>query len=186
MARLTYSMSVSLDGYVEDADGKFDWSAPDEEVHAFVNDLHRGVGTFLLGRRIHDELTYWDDPPDLDEQPSCVQDFAAIWQAADKVVYSRTLEALRTERTRVESAFDPEAVRRMKSQSERDLGIGGPELAAQAIAAGLVDDVQLFVVPIVLGAGKPALPLDRRLALRLQDERRFANGTLFLHYRTRA
>ena len=186
MASLIYSAIASLDGYIADANGKFDWAEPDEEVHSCVNDLARPVGTYLLGRRMYEVLAYWDDPPAFDEQPSFVQDFAEIWQAADKVVYSRTLETARTGRTRIEREFDPEAVRQLKSQSDRDVAVGGPDLAAQAIRAGLVDDYQLFVVPVIVGAGKPALPRDGRFELDLLDERRFRNGTVFLHYRTRS
>ena len=185
MASLIYSTIASLDGYIADEDGKFDWAEPDEEVHTFINDLERPVGTYLLGRRMYDVLAYWDDPPTLDEQPSFVQEFAEIWQAADKVVYSRTLETARTARTRIERAFDSEAIRQLKAQSDRDLTVGGPDLAAQAIRAGLVDDYQMFVVPVVVGAGKRSLPRDGRIELELLDERRFRNGTVFLHYRTR-
>jgi dihydrofolate reductase len=185
MARLIYSTIASLDGYIADEDGKFDWAEPDEEVHTFINDLERPVGTYLLGRGMYEVLAYWDDPPSLAEQPSFVQEFAEIWQAADKVVYSRTLETARTARTRIERDFDPEAIRRLKAQSDRDVTIGGPELAAQAIRAGLVDDYQMFVVPVVVGAGKQSLPRDGRIELELLDERRFGNGTVFLHYRTR-
>jgi dihydrofolate reductase len=186
MARLIYSTIASLDGYIADEAGKFDWAKPDEEVHTFINDLERPVGTHLLGRRMYEVLAYWDDPPNLDEQPSFVQEFAVIWQAADKVVYSKTLETARTARTRMERDFDPEAVRQLKAQSDRDVTVGGPELAAQAITAGLVDDYQLFIVPFVVGAGTQALPSDGgRIALELLDERRFRNGTVFLHYRNR-
>src|SRR4051794_4737965 len=139
MARLVYSAIASLDGYVADADGKFDWSAPDEEVHAFVNDLDRGVGTFLLGRRMYEVLVAWETMR-VDDQPEVIRDFQEIWRAADKIVYSRTLEVPSSERTRIEREFDPETVRQLKAASERDLGVGGPELAAQAIAAGLVDE----------------------------------------------
>ncbi len=185
MASLIYSAIASLDGYIADEDGEFGWAQPDEEVHTFINDLERPVGTHLLGRRMYEVLAYWDDPPALDEQPSHVREFAEIWQAADKIVYSRTLETARTGRTRIERDFDPEAIRRLKSRSDRDLTVGGPDLAAQAIRAGLVDDYQMFVVPIVVGAGKQALPRDVRIPLELLDERRFRNGTVFLHYRTR-
>jgi dihydrofolate reductase len=178
-------MIASLDGYIADEDGKFDWAEPDEEVHTFINDLGRPVGTYLLGRRMYEVLAYWDDPPALDEQPSFVQEFAQIWRAADKVVYSRTLETARTARTRIERDFDAEAIRQLKAQSDHDVTVGGPDLAAQAIRAGLVDDYQLFVVPVVVGGGKQALPRDCRIALELVDERRFRNGTVFLHYRTR-
>ena len=183
MASLIYSTTASLDGYVADEDGKFDWAEPDEEVHTFINDLHRPVGTYLLGRRMYEVLAYWDDPPALDEQPSFVQEFAEIWQAADKVVYSRTLETARTARTRIERAFDPEAIRQLKSAAARDIGVGGSELAGQAIRAGLVDEIQLFLTPILVGGGTPALPDDVRVKLELLDERRFADGVVYLHYR---
>jgi len=185
MASRIYSTTASLDGYIADEEGKFDWAEPDEEVHRFINDLERPVGTYLLGRRMYEVLAYWDDPPALDEQPSFVQEFAEIWQGADKVVYSRTLEVAQTARTRIERDFDPEAIRQLKAQSDRDLAVAGPDLAAQAIRAGLVDDYQLFVVPVVVGAGKQSLPRDGRIELELLDERRLRNGTVFLHYRTR-
>ncbi len=184
MARLIYSAIGSLDGYVADEHGKFDWAEPDEEVHAFVNDLARPVGTFLLGRRMYDVLAYWDDPPALDEQPRVIQEFTEIWQSADKVVYSRTLEAARTARTRIERDFDAEAVRRLKAESDRDLAVGGPDLAAQAIRAGLVDEYQLFLTPVLVGAGTRSLPREVRIDLDLVDERRFRNGTVFLRYGT--
>ena len=186
MARLIYSIIASLDGYVADEDGKFDWAEPDEEVHTFINDLERPVGTYLLGRRMYNVLAYWEDPPALDEQPSVMREFTEIWRAADKIVYSRTLETARTARTRIQRDFDPEAVWRLKEQSDRDVTVGGPELAAQAIRAGLVDAYQLFVVPVVVGAGKQALPRAGLIELELVDERRFRNGTVFLHYRPRA
>jgi dihydrofolate reductase len=185
MARLIYSAIASLDGYIADEDGKFDWAAPDEEVHTFINDLGRSIGTYLLGRRMYEVLAYWDDPPVLDEQPRYVQEFAEIWQAADKIVYSRTLEAPLTARMRIEHNFEAEAIRQLKAQSDRDLAVGGPELAAQAIRAGLVDEYQLFVVPVVVGGGTQALPRDGRIALELVDERRFRNRTVLLRYRTR-
>jgi dihydrofolate reductase len=185
MASLIYSTIASLDGYIADEDGNFDWAAPDEEVHTFINELERSIGTYLLGRRMYEVLAYWDDPPALEEQPRHVQEFAEVWQAADKIVYSRTLEAPRTARTRIERDFDSEAIRQLKAQSDRDLSVGGPELAGQAIRAGLVDEYQLFVVPVLVGAGKEALPRDGRIDLALVDERRFRNGTVFLHYRTR-
>jgi dihydrofolate reductase len=185
MASLIYSAIASLDGYVADEDGKFDWAEPDEEVHAFINDLERPVGTHLLGRRMYEVLAYWDDPPALDEQPSFVQEFAKLWQAADKVVYSKTLETARSARMRIERDFDPEVIRQLKARSDRDVAVGGPGLAAQAIRAGLVDEYQLFVVPVVVGAGTRSLPSDARVELELLDERRFGNGTVFLHYRAR-
>jgi dihydrofolate reductase len=183
MASLIYSAIASLDGFVADDDGKFDWAAPDEEVHAAVNDLARPVGTFLLGRRMYEVLAYWDDPPELDEQPPVIQEFAEIWRSADKVVYSRTLEEPRTARTRLERDFDPQAIRQLKAESDGDVAVGGPELASQAIRAGLVDEYQLFLVPAIVGSGTQALPRDARLDLELLDERRFRNGTVFLRYR---
>ncbi len=185
MASLIYSTIASLDGYIADEDGNFAWAAPDEEVHAFINDLARPVGTYLLGRRMYDVLEYWDDPPALEQEPSVIRDFTEIWRAADKVVYSRTLAEARTARTRISRDFDPDAIQELKAQSDRDLSIGGPELAHQAIGAGLVDEFQLFAVPVIVGAGTPSLPRDARLDLELLDERQFRNGTVFLHYRTR-
>jgi len=185
MARLIYATIASLDGYVADENGKFDWAEPDEEVHTCVNEVSRPIGTYLLGRRMYEVLAYWDDPPALDEQPSFVRDYAQIWQAADKVVYSRTLETPRTARTRIERDFDAEAIRQLKARSVRDIAVGGPGLAAHAIRAGLVDEYQLFVVPVVVGAGTQSLPPDRRIELELLDERRFGNGTVLLQYRTR-
>jgi dihydrofolate reductase len=185
MGRLIYSAIASLDGYVEDADGGFDWAAPDDEVHGFVNELERRVGTYLYGRRMYETMVYWEDPPALAEQPPTVREFARIWQAADKIVYSRTLQAATTANTRVEREFDADAVRELKGSAAGDLTVGGAELAAQAIAAGLVDAYQLFLVPVLVGGGKRALPADRlRLDLELLEERRFRNGTVYLHYCT--
>jgi len=182
VASLIYSAIASLDGYVADEDGKFDWAAPDEEVHAAINDVARPVGTFLLGRRMYEVLAYWDDPPELDDQPRVIREFTEIWRSADKIVYSRTLGEPRTARTRIERDFDPEIVRQLKAESDRDVAVGGPELAAEAIRAGLVDEYQLFLVPVIVGAGTQALPRDARLDLELLDERRFRNGTVFLRY----
>jgi dihydrofolate reductase len=185
-AKLTYYAISSLDGYIEDVDGKFDWAEPDEEVHAFVNDLVRPVGTYLLGRRMYETMVFWERPPDLAAQPPVVQDFAEIWQRAEKIVYSKTLQTASSAKTRIEREFDPEAVRQLKARLDRDLTIGGPALAVQAIEAGLVDEYHLLLVPVVVGGGKRSLP-DRnvRLKLELLDERRFRNGTMHLHYRTR-
>jgi dihydrofolate reductase len=185
MAKLIYYAISSLDGYIEDADGKFDWAEPDEEVHAFVNDLVRPVGTYLLGRRMYETLVYWERLPDLAAQPLVVQDFAAIWQGAEKIVYSRTLQTAPSARTRIEREFDPDAVLQLKAEAGRDLTIGGPELAAQAIEAGLVDAYHLFLVPVVVGGGKRSLPdTNVRVKLELLDERRFRNGTMYVHHRT--
>jgi dihydrofolate reductase len=180
MAKLVYSAIASLDGYVADEDGKFDWSMPDEEVHRFVNDLERGVGTYLYGRRLYEVLVAWET---MEPDDPITRDYAEVWRSADKVVYSRTLDAVASERTRIERDFDPEAIRRMKAEAESDLSIGGPELAAQAIAAGLVDEVNLFLSPVVVGGGKRALPAGLRWHLELLDERRFGNGVVHLHYR---
>jgi dihydrofolate reductase len=184
VAKLIYSTLASLDGYTEDEDGRFDWARPDEEVHTFFNDLERPVGTHLYGRRMYETMVYWEGA-EVEGQPPYIQDFAEIWRAADKIVYSRTLEEASSATTRIERDFDPEAVRRMKDSAERDLAIGGPELAAQAIEAGLVDELNLVFVPVAVGGGKRALPEGRRLDLELLDERRFANGTMYLQYRDR-
>jgi dihydrofolate reductase len=173
---LVYSALASLDGYVADADGRFEWAAPDAEVHAFVNDLERGVGTMLLGRRMYEVLAVWET---LDEPEPEMRDFAEIWRAADKVVYSRTLEEVSTARTRIEREFDPEAVRRLDGV----VSIGGPELAAHAFRAGLVDEIHLFLSPILVGGGTAALPDGVRRELELVEERRFGNGVVFLRYR---
>ena len=183
MARLIYAAITSLDGYVADEQGKFDWAEPDEEVHGFVNELLRPVGTFVLGRRMYEVLSYWENPPMLDEQPAVIREFAAIWRAADKVVYSRTLGTASSARTRIERDFDPEAVRRMKASAARDLSIGGPELAAQAIKASLVDEVHLLLTPVIVGGGKRSLPDGARVKLDLMSERRFRNGVVHVRYR---
>jgi dihydrofolate reductase len=159
---------------------------PDEEVHRFVNDVERQVGTHLYGRRMYEVMAYWETAHTLADQPPFVHDFAQIWQGADKIVYSKTLEAVSSARTRIEREFDSEAVRQLKESAERDITVGGPALAAQAIRAGLVDELHLFIAPIVVGGGKQSLPNDFRLKLELLDERRFANGVVHLHYRTRA
>jgi dihydrofolate reductase len=180
MAKLIYSAIASLDGYVADADGKFDWAAPDEEVHAFVNDLERPLGTHLYGRRMYETMVAWET---MDDPEPLMRDYAAIWRAADKVVYSGTLEAVASERTRLEREFDPEAVRALKERADRDLGIGGPALAAEALRAGLVDEIHLYLNPVVVGGGNPALPDGVRLPLQLLAERRFGNGVMYLQYR---
>ena len=180
MANLIYSAIASLDGFVADEHGDFDWAAPDEEVHAFVNDLERPVGTYLYGRRMYEVMVAWETMP---TGGPVANDFAEIWRAADKVVYSTTLEAVSSGRTRIERTFDAEAVRRMKAEAERDITVGGPHLAARAIAAGLVDEYQLFVTPIVIGRGNPSLPDDVRVKLELRDVRRFDSGVVYLNYR---
>ena len=184
MAKLIYSVLASLDGFVEDTSGRFDWAAPDAEVHAFVNELERPVGTHLYWRRMYETMRFWEDVQELGSQPAHIQEYAAIWQAAEKVVYSRTLQGASTARTRIEPEFDAQAVRRLKAEAAGEVGIGGPELAAQAIAAGLVDEYHLFLVPVLVGGGKRALPDGVRADLELVDERRFGNGTVYLRYRT--
>ena len=182
MAKLIYSTIMSLDGYVADEDGNFDWAAPDEEVHTFVNDLERPVGTYLYGRRMYETMVYWETAHTVEDQPPSIRDFADIWQAAEKIVYSKTLETVSSARTRIEREFDPEAIRQMKASAGRDITVGGPDLAAQAIRAGLVDELQLFVAPIVVGGGNRSLPGDVRLELDLLDERRFGSGMVHLRY----
>jgi len=184
MAKLIYAAITSADGYIEDDTGGFAWAEPDDEVHAFVNDLERPVGTYLYGRRMYETMVGWETDPGVAAQSPLMADFARIWQAADKVVYSTTLEAVSTSRTRIERAFDPEQVREMKASADRDLAVGGPDLAAHAFSAGLVDECHLFLVPVVVGGGKRALPDGVRLDLQLLDERRFGNGTVHLRYRT--
>ncbi len=185
MAKLIYSAIASLDGYVADEDGNFDWAVPTEEVQAFINDLERPVGTYLYGRRMYETMVGWETDPTLADQSPLMRDFAQIWQAADKIVYSKRLEAVSTARTRIERDFDPEAIRQMKALAGRDLIVGGPELAAEAFKAGLVDECHLFIAPMVVGGGKRSLPNDVRMKLELLDERRFGSGMVYLYYRTR-
>jgi dihydrofolate reductase len=179
MAKLLYSALMSLDGYIADEEGKFDWAEPDGEVHSFVNELVRPVGTYLYGRRMYDVLKVWET---VDAGPDHIREFAEIWRAADKVVYSRTLEEVSTARTRLEREFDPAAVRSLKEEADGDLAIAGAALASQAFAAGLVDECHLFLAPIVVGAGNPGLPDRLRVPLELLDERRFGNGMVLLRY----
>jgi dihydrofolate reductase len=182
VAKLIYAALASVDGYTEDETGGFAWAKPSDDVHAFVNDLERSVGTYLYGRRMYETMVYWETGPSADEHSEVGRDFAEIWCAADKVVYSRTLAEASTLRTRLEREFAPDAVRRLKASAASDISVGGPELAAQAFRAGLVDECHLFLVPVVVGGGKRALPDGVSLALELLDERRFADGTVFLRY----
>ena len=184
MAKLIYSAIASLDGYVADEEGKWDWSVPDREVHAAVNDQERELGTHLYGRRMYEVMVAWETMA-TDGEPDEMRDYAEIWRAADKIVYSTTLEEPASARTRIERAFDPDAVRALKEQADRDIGIGGPDLAAHALRVGLVDEVRLFLSPVSVGGGKPALPTRTRVDLELLDERRFGNGVVGLRYRTR-
>ena len=185
MAKLVYLFIMSLDGYVADRDGRFDWGEPDEEVHTFVNGLQRGIGTYLFGRRLYEVMVAWENPSAFAQEPPYIQDFAEIWKAADKVVFSRTLDRPSSERTRIEREFDADAVRQLKADAGQDLAVGGPELAASAIRAGLVDEFQMFISPVAVGGGKKYLPDDVRLRLELLEERRFGNGVVFLRYANR-
>ena len=185
MARLIYSPIASADGYVEDREGKFDWGAPDDEVHAFVNDLERQIGTYLYGRRMYETMVFWEAVRTGGDEAAVTRDFAEIWRAAEKIVFSRTLRTPSSGRTRIERDFDPAAIRRLKESSARDISVGGAELAGEAIAAGLVDECHLFLVPIIVGGGKRALPDDARAELELLAERRFRSGVVHLHYALR-
>ncbi|MGO8956556.1 MAG: dihydrofolate reductase family protein [Streptosporangiaceae bacterium] len=183
MASLTYSAIASLDGYVEDPQGRFDWGAPDDEVLSFINELERPVGMYLYGRRMYETMRYWETAPVDESVPAALQDFTEIWQGAEKVVYSRTLDAVSSARTRIARGFDSQEIRHLKMTASRDLTVAGANLASQAIESGLVDEFQLFVVPVVVGGGKPWLPRRLRLNLELLDSRRFASGVVFLRYR---
>ena len=183
MVRLIYSAIASLDGYIEDERGRFDWAAPDEEVHAFVNGLERPIGTYLYGRRMYDTMVFWETVGTAPDQPAVMREFAEIWRRADKVVYSRTLATPMSARTRIERSFDVDGVRRLKETADADITIGGAELAGQAMAAGLVDECQLLLVPELVGGGKRALPANVRASLALLDERRFRSGVVHLRYR---
>ena len=182
MTKLIYMAIASLDGYIEDEAGKFDWAEPDEEVHAFINDDERSVGTYLYGRRMYETMIGWETDPSLADQSPLMRDFAQIWQSADKIVYSKTLEAPVTTRTRIKWDFDPKAVRQLIASAERDLAIGGPNLAQHAFQAGLVDECHLYIVPVVVGGGKQCLPSNVRLNFELLNVRHFGNGTVHLRY----
>jgi dihydrofolate reductase len=182
MAKLIYTSIASLDGYVADEYGKWDWSIPDAEVHAFVNDREREIGTYLLGRRMYEVLVAWEDPKMLEHDEAEIRDYARVWLDRDKIVYSRTLDEVSSKRTRIEPVFNHEAVRAMKASAERDLSVGGPGLAGEALAAGLVDEVNLLISPVIVGGGTPALPDRLRMDLKLADERRFDNGVVYVSY----
>ena len=184
VAKLIYSAITSLDGYIEDREGDFDWGAPDEEVFSFVNDIERSIGTYLYGRRMYETMVYWETAQTLTDQSPCERDFSDLWQAAEKIVYSKSLETLSSANTRLEREFQPSTIREMKAARQPDITVGGPDLAAQAFGAGLVDECQLFVTPIILGGGKRSLPSNVRLELELLSEHRFDSGVVFLHYRT--
>ena len=183
MAKLVYSAIASLDGYVADERGNFDWAMPDKEVHAFANDLERPIGTHLYGRRMYETMKVWESDEILEGQPQVVRDYAEIWRAADKIVCSRSLKEVETSRTRLERTFDSDAIRALKEHERRDISIGGAELAGQALDAGLVDELQLLLVPVVVGGGKAALPIQNRVPLELHGKKSFTNGTIYLRYR---
>jgi dihydrofolate reductase len=184
MAKLIFTSITSLDGYTEDDEGRFEWGRPDEDVHSFVNDLGRSVGTHLLGRRMYETMLYWETAEAVASESPAVLDFAQSWQARDKIVFSKSLETASSARTLIRRDFDPAAIREMKASRQRDITVAGPNLAAQAFKAGLVDECQLIVAPVILGGGKPALPLGVRLDAELLEERRFDSGFVFLRYRT--
>lgn len=186
MAKLIYSAITSLDGYIEDTTGKFDWAMPDEEMHRFANDLERTAGTHLYGRRMYETMMVWETDPGFAAESPVLLDFAEIWQAADKIVYSRTLKAVATARTRIERDFDPEAIRHLKATTGPDILIGGPDIASHAFRAELVDECHLFLAPVIVGGGKQSLPHHVRLELELLAERRFGNGMVYLRYRTKS
>lgn len=186
MATLTYGTQTSLDGYIEDAKGDFSWATPDSEVHAFINELERPIGTYLYGRRLYEAMVYWESFDAQPDEAPAVVDYTRIWRAADKVVYSTTLETAGSARTRIERTFAPEAVRAMKEAADRDLSVGGATLAAEALRAGLVDEVRVFVYPVIVGGGRRFLPDRLRADLRLADERRFDSGVVYLRYRVSA
>ena len=185
MAKLIYAAICSLDGYVADAEGNFDWAAPDDELHSFVNDLERPIGTYLYGRRMYETMVYWETNEPSADEAAPVADYTEIWRSAEKIVFSQTLDQASSAKTRIEREFDPDAIRRLKADAELDLGVGGPGLAGEAIKAGLVDEYHLFITPVVVGGGTAALPSDAHIELELVDQRRFASGVIHLHYRAR-
>jgi dihydrofolate reductase len=185
MAKLIYASICSLDGYVSDADGNFSWARPDDELHAFVNDIERPIHTYLYGRRMYETMVFWETAEVSPDQCEPVSDYAGIWRATEKVVFSRSLDQVSSAKTRIEREFDPEAIWQLKRDAERDISIGGPELAGEAIREGLVDEYHLFVNPILVGGGNRALPNGARVDLELLDERRFDSGVIHLHYRAR-
>jgi dihydrofolate reductase len=182
MAKLIYGTIASLDGYIADEQGNFEWGEPGDEVHAFVNDLEGRIGTYLYGRKMYEVMVYWETADQQPDQSKVERDYTELWKAAEKIVFSKTLENVASERTRIERDFDPDAIRKMKEIADRDISVSGPELAAQALKAGLVDEFHVFIAPIIVGGGNRALPDHVTLELELLDERRFANGMVYLHY----
>ena len=185
MGRLVYSAIASLDGYVNDASGDFAWAMPSEELHGFVNDLERTVGTYLYGRRLYETMQVWEDFPGIEDEPPVMQDYAEVWRASDKVVFSTTLPEVATPRTRLERTFDPVAVRAMVDELDTDVSIGGPTLASHALRAGIVDELHVFLLPVVVGGGTSCWPSGARLDVELVEEGRFPDGTIHLHHRRR-
>ena len=185
MARLVYTVLTSLDGYVADEAGNFEWAMPSEDVHRFVNELESSVGTYLFGRRLYEVMAVWQNMPGIEQEPDVIREYADIWQSTDKIVFSETLSAVTTPKTRLERSFDPQSVRAMVTDQDQDVSIGGPTLATHALKAGIVDDVHLFVFPVVVGGGTPSWPAGAQIALELVDQNRFDDGTVYLHYRTR-
>ena len=185
MAKLIYSAICSLDGYVADKDGNFSWARPDDELHSFINDIERPIGTYLLGRRMYETMVFWETAEVTPDQCEPASDYAGIWRAAEKVVFSRSLDQVSSAKTRIERDFDAESIRRLKAEADSDISIGGPELAGEAIRAGLVDEYHLWINPIVVGGGNAALPSDARVELELLEQRRFDSGVIHLHYRAR-
>jgi len=183
MSKLIYIANVSLDGYIEDSQGNFDWTEPSDEFFAFITDLVRAAGTYLYGRRLYETMAVWETDPALAAQSDLMREFARVWQAANKVVYSTTLHEVSTAKTRLEDTFDPDAIRDLKASAANDLTVGGANLAAHAFRGGLVDECHLFIYPVIVGDGKPSLPHDMRADLELLDERRFGNGVVYVRYR---
>jgi dihydrofolate reductase len=182
LAKLIYSTITSLDGYIEDKDGNFDWAAPDKEVHSFINNLERPIGTYLYGRRMYEVMVGWENAQTHPHLPPYVSEFARIWQSADKIVFSKSLTSVSSIKTQIVRDFDPASVRRMKETAKRDISVGGPTLAFQAMKVGLVDELHLFVIPVLVGGGKRSLPGNMIVRLELLDENRFGNGVVHLHY----
>lgn len=184
MGKLIFIANMSLDGYTTDKDGDFNWTEPNDEVFQFITDLIRPMHTHIYGRLMYETMMVWETDPRFAEESALMRDFAEVWQAADKIVYSRTLEKTSTHKTRIERIFDPDAIRQLKATSDHDIHIGGPDIASHAFRAGLIDEIHLFLFPIVVGGGKSALPNDMKIKLELLEERRFPNGTVYLRYQT--
>lgn len=182
MSKLIYSAITSLDGYVADESGTFDWAMPDEEVHAFINDLERPIGTYLYGRKMYETMVVWSTM-NVENEPDCMRDYAQIWKAADKIVYSKTLKKVSSSKTFIKTNFEPQDIKRLKQSSTSDLAIGGPQIAAEAIKAGLVDEYHQFIAPVIIGSGNAWLPDNVRINLELVDQKRFPNGFIYLRYR---